>query len=86
VLVPSRVGARRARHASLVELPGDAATLRPASRCSKIHRTCGAVAGSGSSRCSRCPTAHARGSGAQRRPPAGPVRRPPTHRLHFVFV
>ena len=33
------------------------ATLRPASRSAKIHRTCGAVTGSGSSRCSRRPHA-----------------------------
>jgi hypothetical protein len=47
------------------------ATLCPASRWANIHRTTGAVTGSGSSRCARRPHAACALSGAVRHQPAG---------------
>jgi hypothetical protein len=47
------------------------ATVRPARRCSNIHRTCGPQTGSGSNRCSRRPTGHALDWGGARHRPAG---------------
>jgi hypothetical protein len=40
--------------------PRRSAMLCPASHCAKIHATCGAVRGSGSSRCARRPQGHQR--------------------------
>ena len=57
VRVPSRVRRRRARHPCVVQGPVIRATLCPASRCANIHRTTGAVTGSGSSLCARRPHA-----------------------------
>jgi len=57
VTIPSGIRRRWAQHTTLVQLACDPGTLRPASRSAKIHRTCRAVAGSGSSRCRRGPHA-----------------------------
>jgi hypothetical protein len=71
VRVASRVCRRRAWHHGVVQRAVIRAALYPASRCANIHRTTGAVTGSGSRRCARLPQAACALSGCG---PASPSR------------
>ena len=57
VRIPLRVRRRWAGHAPLVQLPGDTGDAAPGEAPANIHRTCGAVTGSGCRRWGRRPHA-----------------------------